>query len=853
MEQEKVKTKVVVPTGMTRKIRELYEWAHASQAFNLAAVYGTDAIAGALLSSGLILARYAPLGVAYVASCACGKLPGRLSGRAAQLAPFAATLGAIIGYCAFSSADPLRYAAACIIILAAGVIFRGSPVAESRWFLPGAAMFGLASTGAAFALTGGGNPSFGTLGNFIFYVCESVVCAGAAFFYDVFRRSMRPWNEWNVLTRQVGGKLGRWEIARTEKGLAVSQRAAILIAGASFCVVLRLFEPFFGIRWGHVLAMLGILASACAGALPAAAAGLCLGGAIDLASMSTPLFASVYGLCGLFCGLYRRKSSFAIALAFVAANAASLAWQAEPQPALFEGFTASVLFLLFSGKLASFGGLLFPAAGAVIGIPKNGDSEAARGYLRTRVDELTMAFAALGEMCASGAGGGDVRESKRTMAWLPTPPSAENEKTEETGMSAFHVAVERTCKSCSIRDVCWSREYVGTRTALTDASAKVLSRGRASAEDFPPYFSARCVRLTDFLANLNEALAAASYQKRFHRRIREDTRLLCAQYDGMTRVLGELMDEFQSMPEVISSKSTALAGELARIGVTARSVEVCRSAAGRLTARIVLPSDSAAPEAVVVLAASRALGRIMVASPAVVQSDEGDADEEDTLRVLRLREREPLRAVVGIGMRAKKGEPQSGDAGTYFKTPDGKLCLLISDGMGAGVHASVQSGTLARLLESFLRAGIRPQTALRLVCPAFAIRSDGETFASVDLLCVDLYTGESEFYKCGAAPSFVWENGGPVKRVVSTALPAGLFAPGSAEAERTRLTLHDGDVVVMVSDGVVSAGTDDSAFLKLIAQRAGAGAGEMASVLLESVSSRCDDATVLVCKLSARE
>ncbi len=75
--------------------------------------------------------------------------------------------------------------------------------------------------------------------------------------------------------------------------------------------------------------------------------------------------------------------------------------------------------------------------------------------------------------------------------------------------------------------------------------------------------------------------------------------------------------------------------------------------------------------------------------------------------------------------------------------------------MGAGDFAERQSNSLAKLLESFLRSGISPQTALRLVCPAFALRSDGEAFASVDLLCIDLYSGNAEFYKCGAAPSYV--------------------------------------------------------------------------------------------------
>ena len=876
-------------SGSGGSLGEVFEWLRRSEKLRIAGVWALDAAAAGVLAGGLVWAKLAPLGVAYTAAVACGRPAERLPVRAGRLSALAAGIGACAGSFVFSPADPLRCAAACVIVLSAGAIFYGSALAGKRWYAPAAAAFALLGTGLAFAVTGREDTAWALFLRIAACLAEAGAGAGAAWLYDVFRQSLPPWSEGHILTRRVGGTLGRWELLRVEQGPDTAQRAALLGASATLCMALRAAAPLFGIRLGHVLAMLVILASAGTGALQGAAAGLLLGGALDLGEGQL-LYAAVYGFAGLAAGLGKRRSALPTALAFVAVNGAAALWRGQ-MPALFEGFAASVVFWLFSGKFAALGALLFPETAPRAAVSQTREEP----WLRTRVDELAAAFEGLSRMVSE---------------------ETEPDEARAFSMAPFHTAVERTCRSCTLRDVCWDREYSGTRTALGDASQGVFRRGRAAAEDFPPYFAARCIRLQDFLANLNEALACMSYRTRFRSRIREDTRLLCAQYDGMTRVLGELMDEGREAGTLCPKESEALTAALHAAGIPVRAVEVRlhpeKGEKGRFTARIGLAaagtagawgrgepdrpadasaeafpdksadasaetsagqsgnvsadasgglsagspagaslresSDDPAEEAgvsfdAVAAAASKALGRAMIASPSA-----------DAGGVLQLREQEPLRVVVGVGMKARNGEAKSGDTGTWFKTPDGRVCLLISDGMGSGEEAARQSGTLARLLENFLRAGIRPRTALQLVCPAFAIRTDGETFASVDLLCIDLYTGAAEFYKCGAAPSFVWEEGCRVRRVASAALPAGLFAPGAPEADRTALRLQDGDAVVMVSDGVVGGPEEEQALVRQLAGLAGAGtgAGQLASVLLDDCAAGLDDATVLVCRISKR-
>lgn len=77
----------------------------------------------------------------------------------------------------------------------------------------------------------------------------------------------------------------------------------------------------------------------------------------------------------------------------------------------------------------------------------------------------------------------------------------------------------------------------------------------------------------------------------------------------------------------------------------------------------------------------------------------------------------------------------------------------------------------------------------------------------MDLVTCRISTGETAFYKFGAAPSYI-KKGGSVRRVTGGTLPVGLRgAPDVPDV--TRLTLSPGSFVVMVSDGVADPGRDE--------------------------------------------
>ena len=763
--------------------------------------------AALLLAQGKFLGRFAPFGAAFVAAAAAYPYAGRPLRR---WMPCAALAGAVAGYLLAGGAiDGMKYCAASILCCAAGLIFRGTAFPGQLWFTPAVAGGSLVLTNLVYLLAASPGP-----GELLLFGCEAAMTACAAFFYiPVLDALHGPREEKREKPPNRSGSVLR---------PAVSRRAAVLVSGVSLVLVLADFTPFFGMSAGRMAALfLTLSLAAAAGPLYGCAAGLISGLAIDLTVSGAPSVALVYAAAGLFAGAFRYRGAFWTVFCFTAAHAALMpwAWADAPLAVLYECFAMGVVWFLSSRSVTACAGrlLALPAAQSRVQAPVRpvfaGAEQAALAKLRA----LTAAFETVGSA---------VRPREM-------PPQ------EDVPISSYDIAVERVCRNCRINNLCWNRDYQSTRNALNEAAEKIRSRGRANTQDFPPFFTARCENLGEFVANINENIALRESRSRYRRRAADDARLLGAQYDAMTQALAEISEELSADTGIAEQETRELRRALAAQGI-AINADLVRTNGGY---KCRLYTTAGIPRAMMESiedTVSSVTGRNMRAS-----GEEGET--------VVLREAEILRAVVGVGLKQRRGEDESGDSAAYFRTDDGKLYLILADGMGSGPDAARESAAFVRMMEGFLRAGVTVRTALGLLNPAFAVKCGGDAFTTCDILCVDLHTGEGECYKCGAAPTYVCSTAGKgVRRICSGSMPVGL--PNEApDADYSRLMLELGDIVVMVSDGLTE--NDSDAWLTtLLSDHRFTSAANLASAILDAGAERTggrDDMTVLVLKLSA--
>ena len=168
--------------------------------------------------------------------------------------------------------------------------------------------------------------------------------------------------------------------------------------------------------------------------------------------------------------------------------------------------------------------------------------------------------------------------------------------------------------------------------------------------------------------------------------------------------------------------------------------------------------------------------------------------------ITRLCFHEPETFEAEIGSAKVNGrEETSGDFGTVFRDGFGNLSVMLSDGMGSGARAAVESCMTVSIVARMMRAGLGSEAAVRLINLLLLTKSPEECFSTVDLFTVNMFTGKAELIKLGAAQTFVKSNG-TVKTVESWSIPVGIVS--SVEINRRNIQLSDGDEVVMITDGI---------------------------------------------------
>ena len=157
---------------------------------------------------------------------------------------------------------------------------------------------------------------------------------------------------------------------------------------------------------------------------------------------------------------------------------------------------------------------------------------------------------------------------------------------------------------------------------------------------------------------------------------------------------------------------------------------------------------------------------------------------------------------IGISKTNKDGESVSGDSSIQIKLKDGKYLFALSDGMGSGPEARKSSQIAVKMLGRLLSNGFDKETSIELINNTILSNNKKETYATLDTMILDLYSGNSEYIKNGAAPTFI-KNNKNVDIIKSIALPTGIL--NNIDLVVFDRDLEDGDIIVMCTDGIVES------------------------------------------------
>lgn len=167
-------------------------------------------------------------------------------------------------------------------------------------------------------------------------------------------------------------------------------------------------------------------------------------------------------------------------------------------------------------------------------------------------------------------------------------------------------------------------------------------------------------------------------------------------------------------------------------------------------------------------------------------------------------EETPYKTVCGVSRCGKIENDVSGDNFSLCTPDNVRTVMCLCDGMGSGRRASFESEIMVELLERFLEAGFMEITAIKMINLAYATENYTGHPVTMDMAVIDKYSGNMKMIKMGAAPTFIKRaTTKEIEIISSTSMPAGVFEV--ADIEEYTTNLNDGDMVIMISDGILDA------------------------------------------------
>ncbi|MGN0571181.1 MAG: SpoIIE family protein phosphatase [Candidatus Fimenecus sp.] len=407
----------------------------------------------------------------------------------------------------------------------------------------------------------------------------------------------------------------------------------------------------------------------------------------------------------------------------------------------------------------------------------------------------------------------------------------------------FARAKEAVCDNCGRYTYCWEQHRRDTLQAFAQMDAPLRESKPLCAENIPASMQARCIRLTALTDSLQRFSVRDAEHSAAQAKIRELRQANAERFDGVIDMLEALSTE---MSEDLSFDEAAAdrAGEALKntFGTPVQSVTCAYTAGGTLRLELIFPQATELPPQADLRETLETVTGRRLELP-VVQN--GAAGVQAVFC-----ERTAFRVEAAAAKITADRETHSGDSYESFYDGRGGYFVILSDGMGQGTRAALDSTLAVQMTATLLKAGIDVHSALKMVNASLMLKSDAESLATLDILHVDLYTSEAGFYKAGAAKSLLRRKD-KCMEIKRAALPVGILREVRFGCCTGKLL--PGDLVVMASDGAFDYA--EQPFKKAVGSiKLQNDCAEIAKQLAETAKKqtaapRSDDITVIALKL----
>ncbi len=541
---------------------------------------------------------------------------------------------------------------------------------------------------------------------------------------------------------------------------------------------------FLGVSLAGVAAVMAVSVFASRyGCTGGAVSGIVAGLGLLLYDASMLEFAGIMILGAFLAGLFAGYGKLATAAAMLMAHGGIVLIYGKPMQLLTvtaATLTGILLFVLIpQEKLERVVLPPLTAAPADAQMRKRADKQS-KGQLAIRMHFAADAMEMLGESIKELAGA--------------------LQRKDAPDIGQVYEAVENeVCAHCRRKMDCCVNDYDRLKGNFKTLTAMMKARGKLSATELSGFWREECVRPENICRSFEKHYGKLAFVSGQCRQVNTARNLVLEQYMATSELLGDIGEELHQAVQTDAEMEELLTERLCKEGFSPEKVSCIRGKEDRLFIDLYYPNEKKPLPGELRALVEKCLS--------VSFSEPVEADAKSMTKI-SLFEPPPYRVSLAVsqlpgrsraGNQADTKNSVNGDTVTSFYDARGNYYLLLSDGMGRGRRAALDSMTTCTILKKLITAGFGWQTSLRLLNTSLAVKSADESTATADMVKLDLYEGKAEFIKAGAASSFL-ANGKTVSRIRSFTLPIGIVS--GVNFDSRKVDVSPGDLILLTSDGV---------------------------------------------------
>lgn len=499
------------------------------------------------------------------------------------------------------------------------------------------------------------------------------------------------------------------------------------------------------------------------GAAASSIAGILSGLSFSVSPDGRHLFAA-FAFGGLTGGVFAPLGQYAVAVAFtVSAFLISV----------FDGFSVEKIYLLSESAIAAVAYCIIPSRV----ITKAQDYLDKSGLIADdRVER---------EVCAN------LRRAAQNVGEISKIVDKAGERLDKVINPeldrVFASLQQNVCFGCNQKSECWNRRFRQTADDIMRITGLKEANGKKTG------LESRCLRPRLLLKETEKSYFDFVNAMSSKIRISEMRGIVSEQFGIISELLEEIAVQASNSRVIDTAKSRSVKTALHDGGIDVDALRYYTDKSSRVTveADVVLPGeriDFNKMKSILQFASSRRFE-----TPEIAMNE---------LKTSYIFEEKPLYKVAfGSCSLPVEDKKLCGDSIRILTDAFGNRVAVLSDGMGTGSRAAIDSTMTAALMEKLLLCGLPFEAAMRAVNCALMVKSTDESTATVDAVSINVYNAKASFNKAGATLSFI-RRGNSVTTVEQQSMPLGILKQLSTSYSERELSA--GDLVLLVSDGATT-------------------------------------------------